>query len=306
MVSKKKNRHIVLVVEDDLELADEVKDLLSSLGHDILHVPTQEEALELLETDEFCFALLDLQIKVSPDSIKPRVEAGKTLMKRIRERYPRRNADDHHYLQILTMSGYVKETPDVVLLLQGGADDFISKPLSSNTPPIATKIEECLRKSGRSNHSDCSAILELAQIDQQTNEAAGTTAPTTGSVMTITGEQKGRRSCFNLDGLSVPLPDSLFILMLKLVVGRFESNEGWVRKQILGCTDEQGFKGISNLNGKIQPFMPPEAIFYENDKNGHYRIHPRIIIGEINHQRLGIHRTKNVQDLSSKIQKLRG
>jgi CheY-like chemotaxis protein len=304
MVNKKKNRHVALVVEDDLELADEVKDLLSSLGHDVLHVPTQEEALEILETKQFCFALLDLQIKVSPDSIKPRVEAGKTLMKLIRERYHRRNPDDHHYLQILTMSGYVKETPDVVQLLQDGADDFISKPLSSNTPPISTKIEECLRKSGRSNHSDCATMMELAEGKLQRDDATGATI-SNGVVMSITGEPDGKRTGIHLDEKSIFLPDSQLILLLKLVVECLKPNDGWVQKKELGAKDEQGFKGISNLNGKIQPFLPPGTVFYENDKNGSYRINPQITIGEVNHRQLDGHLVKAVKNLSTEIKMMR-
>ena len=305
MVNKKKNRHVALVVEDDLELADEVKDLLRSLGHDVIHVPTQEEALELLETEEFCFALLDLQIKVSPDSIKPRVEAGKTLMKRIRERYPRRNSDDHHYLQILTMSGYIKETPDVVLLLQGGADDFISKPLSSNTPSISTKIDECLQKSGRRNHSDCAVMSELAQQGGR-HQAGDVHHPVAlkRPHLTIPGIQKGKRTEVCIGDRSVFLTNASFLILMKLIALRIGKGDDWANKSDLDKSAAEGWKGVSRLNAEIRPFLPENTDIHENNKKGGYRLNQSIEPNGLDHDQLARHWYFEVKTLSKDIKQL--
>jgi CheY-like chemotaxis protein len=306
MVNRKKDRHVALVVEDDLELAEEVKDLLRSLGHDVLHVPTQEEALELLETEKFCFALLDLQIKVNSDSIKPRVEAGKTLLKKIREQYPRRNSDDQHYLQILTMSGYVKETPDVVRLLQTGADDFISKPLSSNTPPLPVKIDECLQKSGRLNHSDCAAMMDLArQVNGNQASEEQNVATSKKPCLTIPGTQQGKRTEVRVGDNPVFLTNSSFVLLLKMMTLRIRKGDAWANKSDLDPSAAEGWKGMSRLNAEIRPHLPGRIDIHENDKKGGYRLNPAIEPSDMDHDQLAGHWFNEVKTLSNEIKEMR-
>lgn len=163
-------RHVALLVEDDLEMAEEVRDLLSSLGYECMHAATQDEALKLVERGKFCFVLLDLQIKVSRTSIKPRVEAGQTLLERIRERYPDRNRADKHVVPVLVMSGHAKDHHYVVRAFQDGADDFIPKPFSVNVEPVDDRIRKCLVAGGRADHRACvaaaTAVMTLAPSER--------------------------------------------------------------------------------------------------------------------------------------------
>jgi DNA-binding response OmpR family regulator len=152
-------RHIAFLVEDEPEMAAELGELLHSLGHAHVHAATQEDAKRIVEQGEFCYVLLDLQIKVNADSIKAHVEAGQNLLEFIRERYQRRNEQDKYCLPVLVMSGHAKDTHYVVKALQDGADDFIVKPLGENKPPFRDKIREALRKSGREKHHHCAAIM---------------------------------------------------------------------------------------------------------------------------------------------------
>ncbi len=103
-------RHIALLVEDEPEMAAELGELLESLGHGHIHAATKEKAERLVEEGEFCYVLLDLQIKVNADSIKAHVEAGQTLLEFIREKYPRRNDQDKYRMPVLVMSGHAKAT----------------------------------------------------------------------------------------------------------------------------------------------------------------------------------------------------
>ena len=155
-------RHVALIVEDEPEMAAELADLLDSFGHDHRHAATKAEALELLGEGGLCYVLLDLQIKARAESMKPRVEAGMSLLREIRRRYPARSADggghDLHLLPVLAVSGKAKEHEDVVAALQLGADDFVRKPLGLDDRGLGPKIRRCLSLSGRSDHAACDAV----------------------------------------------------------------------------------------------------------------------------------------------------
>ncbi|MAE44933.1 MAG: hypothetical protein CMF63_08150 [Magnetovibrio sp.] len=159
-------RHVALIVEDEPEMAAEIADLLQSFGHDHLHAETKIEAIEHLESSGFCYVLLDLKIKTEQGSIKPRIEAGMSLLEEIRVRFPHRNSHDIHLMPVIVVSGQAKEHEDVVKAFQKGTDDFIRKPLGLDNQDIEGKIRQCLERSGRVDHSAC---------DSMTKQAAGGT-----------------------------------------------------------------------------------------------------------------------------------
>jgi CheY-like chemotaxis protein len=220
-------RHTALLVEDEPQMASELGELLESLGHGHLHAATKEDAERLLDAGEFCYVLLDLQIKVNADSIKARVEAGQSLLEIIRERYPRRTPDGHHVLQILVMSGHAKEHAYVVKSFQDGADDFIVKPLSESTPPFKDKIRDALRKCGRDKHEYCAAIPKESGVAARTSTGA--------TRLAITGRQEERHVEITIDDKPVLLTAGSFLLLLRLVAGRLRDADGWVHKDDLGA-----------------------------------------------------------------------
>lgn len=176
-------RHIALLVEDEPQMASELGELLESLGHGHIHAATKEEAERLVNDGEFCYVLLDLQIKVNADSIKAHVEAGQTLLEFIRDRYSRRNNQDKYRLPILVMSGHAKEHYFVVKALQDGADDFVTKPVSESKPPFKDKIHEALRRSGREKHEHCAATMRDARTANGRSGAAP--GPTSKPVLVV-------------------------------------------------------------------------------------------------------------------------
>jgi exodeoxyribonuclease V len=104
--------HRALVVEDERGMALEIGDLLQSMGYDHVCVDNLCDARRLIGKEEFCFVLLDLQIKPEKHSIRPRVEAGMTFLRTLREAHPRRNACDMHILPVIVVSGHAKEHED--------------------------------------------------------------------------------------------------------------------------------------------------------------------------------------------------
>lgn len=156
--------HVALLVEDEDDFAVELIDLLRSIGHDHLRAKNQSQALAIVEKGGFCYALVDLQIKVDERSPAAIAEAGQSLIQRIREKFPGRDGRDEHYLPLFAMSAYSKHAAAVVKAIRTGkATDFIEKPLSANkTEPLQT-ILEWLKKTGREDHSDCEALNRAAR-----------------------------------------------------------------------------------------------------------------------------------------------
>ena len=150
-------RHVALLVEDDPEMAAEIGDLLRAFGHDYLHAETLADARSLLEQGGFCYALLDLEIKATRQSIKPRVESGMSVLREIRQRFPQRRSNDMHVLPVLVISGHGRELQTVIGAFRDGINDFIPKPLSASGQDISGTIRRCLDLAGRSDHAACRA-----------------------------------------------------------------------------------------------------------------------------------------------------
>jgi hypothetical protein len=51
--------------------------------------------------------------------------------------------------------------------------------------------------------------------------------------------------------------------------------------------------------------LPNGLVFYENDKQGRYRINPAIEVAQIDHEQLAQHRLKEIVMLSSRIRSVR-
>jgi DNA-binding response OmpR family regulator len=147
---------VALIVEDEPDIAADLGDLVASLGHDHLHAATQEEARSIVERGGFCYVLLDLQIKLNAGSIKARIEAGTGVLELVRHLYPGRVDDHWHELPVIVVSGHTA-IDTVAETFKRGIDDFIPKPVDERSP-IAQKIRECLRRSGRADHACCEKL----------------------------------------------------------------------------------------------------------------------------------------------------
>lgn len=188
MIDASEERHVGLIVEDDLEIAAELKELFRIFGFDHLHAETADEAMPLIDAGAFDFALLDMQIKENERSLRARVETGAALMQYVRKRYPRRNDDDKHIMQIIAMSGHAKERSEAVKLMQHGANDFFAKPFADNKEPLDVVIRRCLRMSGRTDHAGCAALNEAARAGAATRSSA---PPAGAAAMLFSHEHDG-------------------------------------------------------------------------------------------------------------------
>lgn len=256
-------RHIALIVEDEKETAEDLCEILQSFECDSVVVDNREHALAALQSNSFCFVLLDLQIKGAPDSIKGHIDHGKELLRKIREKY-----NDHYgtafWLPVLVVSGFAREVDEAVDVMKDGASDVIQKPLENQQ--VSQRIRQALQASGRQTHERC-------------HDTPPTQGPNLkdGVVIAIPGDRVKRRTCVTIASKSVALPDGSLKILLRLMVARRKGEQ--VHKIDLGATAEQGFKGVSTLRHELKPALGTIDII-ENDYHGNYNLVDDVRVGE--------------------------
>jgi len=262
--------HKVLIVEDDQATAEDLVEVLRSIGCDSLVVATHQAASLALQENGFCLILLDLQIKYGSDGIKGNVEHGKSLLREIRQVH-RDHTGRTYWLPVLIVSGFANEVPVALEVMEDGASGVIQKPLSSHD--VSARVRRALEASGRLTHDRCGE-----RPPQQVATPDGVV------VVSIPGDRVGRRTRVMIGRTAVDLSDSLVRLLLHLVVAKGDG--GGVHKTDLGAKDEQGFKGISNLRHELKPALGPHIDIIANDHHGTYTLIDSVRIGSCDIQKL--------------------
>jgi len=310
-------RHVALLVEDDLETANRVKDLLSVLGFDYRHAATQEAALALVEEGGFCFALLDLQIPRNEDSIMAHVEAGQSVLDAIRARYDEKNKKKRmHWLPALIMTAFAKEADYIVEMMGRGADGYLIKPFGEMTK-LADTIRDALERSERDDHGHCGHITRRARGEQSPTSASadrmhdGRTvdeplkddAPRIEPVrLTVTGASRGRRTEILIDEQQVEVTNANFIVLFNLIAGALRTPDRWVKEESLG---PNGSKAIYRLKQELKPHVHKRVELAECEKGcGNYRLSPQVKIGRVDCARLANHDEQRVRELAAEIAKM--
>jgi CheY-like chemotaxis protein len=185
-------RHIALIVEDDPDMAAEMVDLLRAIDHDAVVATTKAEALAKLRQQQFCYILIDLQIKSEVTALRARIESGMTLIEEIRQKYPHfhQNKTTAHLLPIIVVSGQAKDHDSIMHAIKLGATNFKRKPLS-----LDEKMEEIIRRDlsdcGRRNHEGCAAINEklAAPCDFTSAESVEVSCSKSGNWIKMNGKE---------------------------------------------------------------------------------------------------------------------
>ena len=126
----------LLIIDDNEEIREELKDRVASLGHGYEEAATQEQALAQLKETAFDCVLLDLQIPLRFEGI-PRIEHGKNLLQRIVA------MNDAPPVIVITGHG-LQGHKLAVEIIELGAATFVGKPFEED--PIEPKIERVLAK----------------------------------------------------------------------------------------------------------------------------------------------------------------
>lgn len=121
----------VLMIEDDLEMAQLIKDYLKKYSIQVTNYPSPLLGLNSLERNQYLLVILDLTL--------PGMD-GLEVCKTIRDKYD---------IPIIITSAR-KETSDRVLGLGLGADDYLSKPYDPRE--LVARIQSILRRYQKKQH----------------------------------------------------------------------------------------------------------------------------------------------------------
>jgi len=255
-------RHLALIVEDDRPTAEDLAEILNSLTCDSIIADNKCDALVTLQSNAFCFILLDLEIKGNSGSIKGHTEHGNSLLREIRRMH-----SDHsglcYWLPVLIVSGFAREVSAAVDVMKDGADDIIHKPFIARD--VSAKIRGALECSGRPTHNLCGE-----------KPAPRATDAGKGILLAIPGDRNRRRTRVMVGSKSIMLPNRSLKLLLHLMVAH-EAGKA-VHKRDLGASDDQGFKGVSELRAELQPALGDGVDIIGNDYHGNYRLTDEVTI----------------------------
>lgn len=250
--------HTALIVEDEPEMAAEIADLLRSFGHAHVHVETLADARAQLDRGDFCYVLLDLQIKADSQSIKPRVESGMALLREIRQRYPAHGVEGKHLMPVIVISGHGKEPFNIIGAYRDGIDDFIMKPLGMHGQDVSSQIRLCLQKAGRADHAQCEA---------RTRQAMAKSERPTGN------------GCFSHqpDYSQVTLNGELYLFtgriqraVVRILHAAAQSDHPWLLGKVL--LKKAGSTDLSMRMGNLFRRHPAWGTVIESDGRGQYRL----------------------------------
>ncbi len=205
-----------MLIEDDSTVADQVIDLLESIGHGSIHVATKEEALEKIVTAEVCYVLLGLERPAERPTIGARLEAGQDLLKQIRGGFNVRTSDGrYHFLPIVILIPSGQSEHDTVMKgAFNGANAFVRKPLQN--AELIANIYACLDRAGRAAHEHCARATEKAK---------GTPAPASPNLLDSSESEAPRiylRPTFVRDGSSIRIEFGTQRAVFALLGGLFD------------------------------------------------------------------------------------
>lgn len=141
----------ILIIEDEIAIAEGLKDLCEMNGYAVKHVADGESGLEEALSGKFNLVLLDLML--------PGID-GFTVCDRIREK--------DKSLPIIILSAKNADE-DIINGLKFGADDYIPKPFS--VPMLLARIKAVMRRSRQSLENE--GKLEAGNLKVNFREYTG-------------------------------------------------------------------------------------------------------------------------------------
>lgn len=139
------NHYKILVVDDEREIAELIRDYLRATGYDVITAENGQEGLELFQKEDPDLAILDIMMPIMD---------GLELCRKIRS---------SSNIPILMLTAK-KEDSDKILGLGLGADDYVTKPFSPRE--LIARVQSQLRRynelSGQVKKTD---TLQFGEIE---------------------------------------------------------------------------------------------------------------------------------------------
>ncbi len=144
----------ILVIDDDVQIGEQLKEILESNGHDVLFLSNSEEALKIKE--DFDIILLDL--------VMPKVD-GLYLLSHFKKSQPK--------TQIIMITAFAT-IESAVSAMRRGATDYVSKPFRSKQ--IETAIQRAMEEAKFANKIDEEKTVFAPPFDEEVQEVLNTLA----------------------------------------------------------------------------------------------------------------------------------
>ncbi len=257
------DRHLALVVDDDHPTIEIAEAILSSLGHDYRAASSQEEAEAMLESEHFCYVLLDLELPARPSDFARR-ETGFNILERIRLRFTRQE------LPVIVMTGHGVAHELSVRALKMEANDYIMKPFDQDPEPLDIKIRQVIAKSCEARGKAC-GLSHAWGRGARVSEGAPAPEPSSARDRRLhfSGECRKRRYRMEIDGREAWVRLGTFELLWRLAAAAMTSPTGWIRGSDM---NESYHTALTRLRKDLFEVLGLEVDFLENDGHGSYRL----------------------------------
>lgn len=236
---------------------------LEALGFDHEAVDNQQDALARFASGEFCLVILDLQIKLTPESLKAHAEAGRELLRQMRAISPRYTADGRPSVPIVVVSGYAREADEAVEAMKDGANDVVQKP-TTNARGLSDRLRRALEACGRSRHELCTGAARW--------------------ILSVPAEQDKRRFSVQIRGVNAWLTTRSLELLLLLIIGKLKGVR--LHKTDLGWDEDHGFRAMSRLREQLAQCGVAGEEIVVNRHHGQYELAEDLEIGACDPGRL--------------------
>ena len=280
-------RHVALIVEDDPHIAEILKELVTSLGHDWVHATTLDEVRAAVAAGGYCYVLLDMQIPADATS-RPSVGCGETALRLIRRASPDRTASGRHVLPILVVTGYSRDPDFVSKMYDMDANGFIAKPFGERVDLELDKIRAALVRAEREEHEGCGGDAKEELPTPPENPCASASVTTARVVrIAIEGRRVAGRNDVLVDGRRGSLPDVLFCVFLRFVGSHLGTPGAWQSAAKLGMARNRW--APTRIRAALRDVLPSGVEILESERNVGYRLNAAVHVERVEWGELAKH-----------------
>jgi DNA-binding response OmpR family regulator len=316
------DQHVALIIEDDSGISEILQEIVASLGHASIVASTLEEVRAAIAKGGFCYVLLDMQIPAHKGA-RAMLGSGETALLAIRKKDPRHAEQGGHVLPVIIVTGYSRDYEFVTKMHEMGADTFIAKPFDDRIEVVLDKIRNALAKSGRVEHEACLRIPERAASapppasvmtarasDASTrgpanrSNGAVTDVSTAPARLVIDGTQSKRRTRVLVNDVARDLQDAHFLFLLRVVMAGLRKRVEWATHHELGIDRKPEVP--SRVRSAFAELVPAGFEVVESDRDGRYRLNPRVVVERIDWATLEQHSNAMVQKMATEKRDARG
>jgi len=261
------NSHTALIVDDNAEVLQALRNMLDSLGHRYHCAGTQEEADRLLSRHDVCYVLLDLELPVRSNSLA-KIQVGFNLLEQIRARFAK------NQLPIIVMTAHGEGHAYTVRAFKMGCTDYIKKPLDEEPEPLEDKIREAMRQTCELHHSTCpntetprGGRPKSATPPKRTYGQSG--AYRARHTFHFNGECRKRRYLMRVNDQEAWVKLETFACLWKLAVRLRDNPPGWLHHTDL---HPNAHSAIHRLKKDLAKTVGLDGSYIDNDGHGRFRL----------------------------------